>query len=296
MDIRQLQNVLVLADELHFRRAAETLDTAQPTLSQRISALEKELGVQLFDRTKREVHLTKAGRVFVDNVRPLVDQLDQAVRRTREAQAGMQGTLLLGASTPAMSNLVPALVRQFRRLHPQITLALRVMHSNELVEQLRRRQIDVAFGRAGIPAEKISSELIMSYPHRLMLPADHDQAGTGAVELSRLQGETLVTYPRSVIGDSYDELLTFCRTHSFIPKAIQEAPTVDSVIGLVSCGFGVAILPATRALQAGDIVSRSIAGARSWRFGISAYWRTHEHSPLLQKLLAVAHGLRRASA
>jgi len=123
-----------------------------------------------------------------------------------------------------------------------------------------------------------------------VLPRGHPQANRKSVRLDGLSGETLITYPRKLIGDSYDQLLAFCHAHGFKPKAVEEVNDAASMLGLVTCGLGVSIGAFTGSLDAADVVTRPIAASEEWRFPIAAYWRTDAHSPLMETLLNAARG------
>ena len=296
MELRQLRYFAVLAHELHFRRAAELLDTAQPTLSQQIIALENELGARLLERTKRSVRLTDAGAVFLAQVRTILDQIDVASDHVRQVEAGRRGLLSVGTSGPPLNTSLPRVVRTFRQRHPEITLNVRAMHSNDLLSELKQRRIQIAFGRADMLDDELVSETLWEFPFHVILPLDHPEAQKRAVKLERLSGETLITYPRSLIGESYDQLISFCNTHGFIPKTVEEVSGENSVGGLVACGLGVSILPFTGAAQNADTVSKPIAGSNDWTFSIAAYWRADGTSPLIAAMLDVARHAERAPA
>ena len=267
MELRQLRYFATLADELHFRRAAEVLAIAQPTLSQQIVALEDELGVRLFERTKRSVRLSDAGNVFLTEVRGILEQVETAADHVREAESGRRGVLEIGTSGPPMNSNLPRAVRAFRAANPEITLNVRIMHSSDVLEELKLRRIHIGFGRAGMEAEGVASQRLWEFPYYAVLPLDHREARRRSVRLDRLSGEALITYPRALIGESYDELIAFCHAQDFVPKTVIEVDDVNSVAGLVACGLGVSILPHTGTLQASDAVMRPIAASSEWTFG-----------------------------
>ena len=291
MELRQLRYFAALAEELHFRRAAELLDIAQPTLSQQIIALEDELGARLFERSKRSVRLTGAGTVFRSEVQTILTQVGLAANHVREAEAGRRGVLEIGSSGPPMSASLPRVIRAFRAANPEITLNVRMMYSSDILEELKGRRIHVGFGRADMDAPELTSKKLWSFPYHVVLPSDHAEVGRKSVRLDRLSGETLITYPRTLIGESYDQMIAFCHAQGFRPKAVEEVTNAASVVGLVACGLGISILPFTGALDPADVVTRPIAGSREWRFPIAAYWRIDGHSPLVEALLDVARGL-----
>lgn len=291
MELRQLRYFAALAEELHFRRAAEVLEIAQPTLSQQIVALEDELGARLFERSKRSVRLTAAGTVLLGEVQAILAQVGLAANHVREAEAGRRGVLEIGSSGPPMSAALPRVIRAFRAANPEITVNVRMMYSSDILDELLQRRIHLGFARGGMEAPELTSKKLWSCPYHVVLPADHAESRKTSVRLDRLSGETLITYPRTLIGESYDQMIAFCHAQGFRPKAIEEVTSAASVTGLVACGLGVSILPFTGTLDVADVVTRPIAASRAWRFPIAAYWRVDGHSPLVEALLDVARVL-----
>lgn len=291
MELRQLRYFAGLADVLHFRQAAELLNIAQPTLSLQIIALENELGARLFERGKRSVRLSAAGNVFLSEVRTILRQVDLAANHVREAEAGRRGVLEIGSTNPPMAAALARVIRAFREANPEITLVVRMMYSSDILEELKQRRIHVGFARADMDAPEVTSRKLWTFPYHVVLPSDHPEAPKKSVRLERLSGETLITYPRTLIGESYDQMIAFCHAQGFRPKTIEEVTSAASVVGLVACGLGVSILPFTGALEAGAVVTRPIAASREWRFPIAAYWRIDGHSPLVEALLDVARAV-----
>jgi DNA-binding transcriptional LysR family regulator len=165
-----------------------------------------------------------------------------------------------------------------------------MMYSSDVLEELKARRIHVGFARAGMAAEDVESKQLWSFPYHVVLPHDHAQAQRKSVRLERLSGETLITYPRTLIGESYDQLIAFCHDQGFRPKAVEEVRDAASVVALVACGLGVSILPFTGALDVADVVTRPIAASSDWKFPIAAYWRSDGHSPIVEALVAQSHG------
>ena len=187
-----------------------------------------------------------------------------------------------------MTASLPRVIRTFRAANPEITLNVRMMYSSDVLEELKQRRIHVGFARGGMEAEELTSRRLWSFPYHVVLPRDHAQAKRKSVPLERLSGETLITYPRTLIGDSYDQMIAFCHAQGFRPKSVEEVTDAASVVALVACGLGVSILPHTGALDVADVVTRPIAASSEWRFPIAAYWRTDGHSPLVDALLDMA--------
>jgi len=143
MEIRHLRYFCVLAEQLHFTRAALLLNVAQPALSHQIKQLEEELGTQLVERSNRRVRLTAAGEVFRERAARILEQVDQAARETARAGQGEAGSLIIGVVSTAVCSVLPELLRRFRRDSPDISIDIREMEPAEQVEALRRETIDI---------------------------------------------------------------------------------------------------------------------------------------------------------
>lgn len=292
MDFRRLRYFVTVAEQLNFRRAAEALNTSQPSLSQQIRALETELGFPLFERTKRRVRLTRAGSVYLAGVRAAIAEVDASGQRALQAQAGLRGTLAIGAVGMVMIDHLPQLVRRFRSSFPEVTLSVTILRNPDIVDALRSGRIELAFANAVEPQGDIETQLLWPLPWWVVLPTDHPLAGHERVDLAELAGENLITHPRrGGAGGAKGELVAFCRERGFTPAAITEVAEVadlETLIGLVACGLGVTILPAPFAKSAPPAVAfRPIAGeARGPR--ISACWRRGEESALVRNFLAAA--------
>ena len=143
MELRHLKYFVAVAEELHFGRAAKRLRMTQQPLSRQIKDLEEELGVKLFYRTKRTVRLTEVGAIFLAETRKTLQQAEYAVHIVRQAQQGKIGKLTIGFTGSALNIVLPAVVRQFKQLFPQVELILKRMQTLEQVEALNNRQIDL---------------------------------------------------------------------------------------------------------------------------------------------------------
>ena len=143
MEIRHLRYFCVLAEQLHFTKAALLLNVAQPALSHQIKQLEEELGTRLVERTNRRVRLTAAGEVFLARAGRILEQVDQAVRDTALAGLGEAGNLIIGVVSTAVCSVLPQLLPRFRREAPRISVDIREMEPAEQVDALRREAIDI---------------------------------------------------------------------------------------------------------------------------------------------------------
>src|SRR5438552_6461734 len=165
MELRHLRYFVAVAEELHFGRAAARLRISQPPLSQQIMGLERELGVELFRRTKREVQVTAAGRAFLDRARQVLAEVDRAIEAVRRAARGVVGRIEVGYVPTAEIRIVPRLLREFRKRYPQVEVGLHPLNPGEQVEALRHSRIDLALTRRlldeGITFERFLRESLL---------------------------------------------------------------------------------------------------------------------------------------
>lgn len=287
MELRHLRYFIAVAEELNFTRAAERLHMAQPPLSQQIQHLEAELGFQLFRRTKRTVVLTEAGQVFFEEAQKILLQVDRAIQLAQQTSRGELGQLTVGFVSSAAYNVVPAILQQFRTLHPAVKLELREMTTNEQLERLRFGQIDIGFVRPPIEEDGINSEIVFREPLIVALPETHPKADRAVVELRELAAEPFILFPRSQAPGLYDAIVSLCLEAGFSPIAGQEAIQMQTIISLVAAEMGVAIVPASmQNFQRSGVVYKSLPES-TCMVAIALIWRS-EPTASVQRFLAVA--------
>lgn len=248
MELRHLRYFIAVAEELHFGRAAQVLGISQPPLSQQIQALEEELGARLFDRTNRRVELSEAGRLFLGEARQVLAQVDKAADVARRAQLGELGEMKVGftASAPFNSS-IPQAIFAFRQAFPAVHLNLMEMSSREVAEALVEESIEVGVMRPlALPDSLVAVELF-SEPLVAVIHAEHPLAegSENGVFISALADEPFVFFPRTHGSGLYAQLLSLARQAGFSPHFSQEAGEAMTIIGLVSAGLGVSVLPAS---------------------------------------------------
>jgi DNA-binding transcriptional LysR family regulator len=246
VELRHLRYFRVAATELHIGRAAESLHIAQPALTIQIKALERELGVDLFDRIGRNVVLTEAGRHFLAEATAILQQVERATLTTREIGGGFAGKLRVGFTESAsFSPLVTKALADFRSRWPAVELVLQETQTEDLVSGVIQGRIDVAFVRPPIRAEdKLVSKPLADEPMMLAVPVGHRLAGCRAVKLRDLADADFIVYPRRHGTGLSDSVIAECRKEGFMPRIVQETPQLSSAINLVAAGMGIAIVPA----------------------------------------------------
>jgi DNA-binding transcriptional LysR family regulator len=277
---------LAVAEELHFTRAAERLQIAQPALSQQIRRLEAEVGEALFHRTKRVVELTPAGQAMVRPARQALADADEAVAAAQRAARGETGHLRIGFIESAAMTFVPAAVRRFRQRHPEVGLSLSELAVGAQVERLLAETLDVGIVRLPLSSKGLELGTIADEGLVVVAPSAHPLAERERVSPAALAGEPLVLLAREMVPAVYDQVIALLHEHGGAEIA-QEATSIQAVLGLVAAGLGVSLLPASVKSLARSGVS-FIELRSSPRSTIQLAWRQGDRSPLTAAFLEAA--------
>lgn len=283
MELRHLRYFIAVAEELHFGRAAERLGISQPPLSQQIQALEEEIGARLFERTNRRVELTDAGRLFLDESRQVLAQVDKAVLLARRAHLGELGELKIGFTSSApFTSTIPSSIHAFRKAYPDVHLGLQEMSSRQVLKALLEESLQVGVIRPLALPDAVHWVELFREPLVAVLRADHPLAAGSedGLAIAALAEEPFVFFPRSYGTGLYDQVIALTRQAGFSPRIAQEASEAMTIIGLVSAGLGVSILPASfRRTRVDGVVYRTLSDPEA----TTAVWlvrRQNEGSPL----------------
>ncbi|ETX03972.1 LysR substrate-binding domain-containing protein [Candidatus Entotheonella palauensis] len=245
MELRHLRYFLVVAEELHFGRAAARLHITQPPLSQQIRQLEDELGVLLFQRTKRRVQLTDAGRAFREAAQQMLEQAEQAVRIAQRVHRGEMGSLTIGFVGSAMAGIFSEIVLAFRNRFPEVELMLLELTTGQLADALRQRRIDAGILYPPIREEGLVFETLYWESFVVVLPGTHPLAVKRRIPLCALAREKVVMVPRDLAPGEEDDIVTYCQRAGCDPQRLPGATQQLTVIGLVAAGIGLALVPAS---------------------------------------------------
>jgi DNA-binding transcriptional LysR family regulator len=292
MELRHLRYFLVVAEELHFGRAAARLHITQPPLSQQIRQLEDELGVPLFQRTKRRVQLTNAGRAFREAAQQMLDQAEQAVRTAQRVHRGEIGPFTVGFVGSAMAGRFSEILLVFRTRFPEVALTLQELTTGQQVEALRQRRIDIGVLRPPIGEEDFAFETVDRESFVVVLPKTHPLASQQRIPLRALAQETVVMVPRVLWPGMEDDIVEFCQRAGCYPQRLSGATQTLTVIGLVA-GMGLSLVPASmQTVRWKGIVYRPVQ-ERTPLADLTVVWRRDETSAVVKMFVGVVREMTR---
>jgi DNA-binding transcriptional LysR family regulator len=243
MELKRLKYFMAVAEELHFGRAAARLDMAQPPLSRQIAQLERDLEVQLFDRSRSQIRLTQAGETLLIRVRDLLGTLDSTYREVRGIGQGGAGRLRIAFVGSATYGPLPSLIKSFRSHYPDVELALSAMNNADQKRALIQREIDIAVARPSLDDDEFRQEPLHSEPLIMAVPDDSHLAQQERIKIEQLSDQTLIIYPRRPRPSFADHVLSTLQSAGIEPEDVIEAQDYQTAISLVSVGVGVSIVP-----------------------------------------------------
>lgn len=290
MELRQARAFVTTADEGHVGRAATRLHVTQPTLSRQIAALERSLGVPLFDRTRRQLALTPAGEVFLAGARELVRRADELALAAQRAHRGEMGVLRVGFVQSATFAALPKLLSTFRAAWPSVRVEVRAMTTLRQLDALADDGIDAGLLRPPVHAPDLRLRTLSHDELYAALPGGHRLARRRRVSLSDLADESFVLYGRDSGPLVHDTIVGHCRAAGFSPRIVQEAVDVQTIVALVAAKLGVSLLIApTPHTDESAVVYRPLADDLP-RWEMALAWSRHNRSPVLARLLETSPG------
>ena len=288
MELRHLHYFVAVAEELHFGRAATRLLIVQPSLSQQIQQLEKELGFPLLTRTKRSVELTDAGKVFLTEARKVLAQVQEAKRAAQRAYRGEMGRLVIGYISSSTYDLLPMMLSAYRERFPHIDVALRELTTQEQLRSLEEESIHVGLLRLPINELTVRVEVVRREPIVCVLPEGHPLATQERITVSLLANEPFVLQSRQRGGGYYTQLMNLCLTSGFSPNVIQEVTEMHTIVSLVAAGMGVSLVPLSiQNIRSQGVVYRELEGVTPIT-EMAIAWLRASRSTLVQNFLQVA--------
>jgi DNA-binding transcriptional LysR family regulator len=285
MELRQLQYFVAVAEERHFGRAAQRLRMSQPPLSIQIKGLEAELGVRLLNRSTRHVTLTDAGSKFLERARTILGAVEEARDAARGAEQGIRGRLDVGFISSAALSLLPPSIRLFRERFGGVELELKELTSAQQVDALYNDEIKVGLVRLPMRAPGIRFEPVFEERLVVAVPSGHVLERLDRVSLEAIVDLPLIFFTRQLIPGFHAQIVELFQRVGAFPKVAQHAVHLQTIVGLVASGVGIAILPGSAArISREGVVYRAldVPDATSW-MGLA--WVEGDESKLVKNFV-----------
>lgn len=271
MTLRELRYLVALADHHHFGRAAEACHITQPTLSTQLKKLEDDLGVTLFERTNKALHITPIGRQIVDQARRVLAEADMVIELSRKPSGPLTGPLILGMIPTLAPYLLPWLVPVVKQAYPDLRLILREELTDDLIDGVRAHRLDAAFVALPLQGENLAIRPLFDEPFYFVCPLQSPLAACGCVNDSDLHTEKLL-----LLTDGHclrDQALAVCGPHEGNIGDDFRATSLETLRQMVAAGLGCTLLPALALPKTDDqpYAVCSLTSGASRRIGL--VWR-----------------------
>jgi DNA-binding transcriptional LysR family regulator len=298
--LRQFQQFVAVAETMSFRAAAQRLDMAQPPLTTAIRLIEQELGVRLFERTNRVEQLTSAGRAFYAEAQRTLAQAERAISVTRRAASGTVGSLRIGFVATAARYVLPSLMADFRETHPDVSLELREETTARQIVALKEDRLDLGIVVPPLPASAeyrvatrtiVHSNFVAAIPNRHRLARERIRS---SLSLRALANELWILFPQEEGPGLHSIIARACAKAGFAPRVAQQAVQMETTLGFVSAGLGVALVPRFYKEEGRrGVAFRTLVGSGSpVIYELALAWRTDDQSPALTAFLASVENTR----
>lgn len=292
IELRHLKYFLTVAEELHFRKAAEKLYISQPGLSRQIKQMEENLGLSLFERDNRNVTLTKAGVYLYEELKINLTMLDAILKNAKLLNDGIDGNLNLGYVGSAMQNIIPDLLVEIRRKYPNIHFNLKELDNKKQIENLLTHEIDIGFVRL----ERVPNELeiypIFEDTFSLVLPKNHSINTANFIDLAQFKNESFILFDPSYSPNYYQKIMQIFDFCGFTPFVSHKTFHASSIYKLVENNFGISIVPTSLKIGCSLNVKFIELNMIPQRTILSAVWSKRNRNPILPKILTLLKLIR----
>ena len=288
MELRQLRSLLVLAEELHFGRAADRLGIAQPALSRQIQQLETELQSPLFIRSPRVVTLTEMGREFVAGIGPAIQQLESAVANSIGFARATRGRLRIGSSSNLSYRFTPALLERLHQASSQVRIDVRELSTAEQVRTLHSSEIDIGLAVLPTTDPSLIVRRIYREPLLAMVNSKSKFARRAFVRLEDLAEEDFIVCPRYRQSGFYELVMDLTAKVGFRPRVAREVDAKETALALVGGGHGVSLVAESAAAVGSDRVSYVPLRDPEILVEVGLIWRRENMSPLMRRFIEYA--------
>ena len=288
MELRHLRYFVAVGEEQHYGRAARRLRVAQPALSRQVQDLEEEVGFKLFERLPRGVKLSAAGKLFLEDARRILQEVNEASARAERVARGRSGTLRVGFTENASwQGVVPESFRRFRELQPEAELQLQPMASLEQLEAIRSGRLDAGYIFNMPKGDPDLDQLLVAMSYlELAVPKGHPLTTLKKLRLRALTDAMFVWFPRRASPAFYDRLMHACfRGGLKFPRIVQEGVNEATILSLVATGLGVGWVLGTARWRCPESVVILPVVDLKMPLPLDLAWRKDNASPLLASFI-----------
>ncbi len=285
LEYRHIKYFLAVAETLHFRKAAEMLFISQPGLSRQIKDMEAALGIKLFERHNRNVKLTHVGLYLKDALSENLKSLDTILHHAKLLEDGKDGQLNFGYVGSAMQEIIPDLLLQFTRNHPNVLFSLKEMDNNKQIEGLLKQDIDIGFVRLEKVPRGIRIQPILQEPFCLVLPEKHVINAENFEGLHQFKNEAFILFDPEYSASYYDKVIDIFQDSGFSPIVSHNTIHAGSIYKLVENGFGISIVPKSLQTKFNPKIKFIELHNIQQKTTLSAIWSGDNKNPILSKIL-----------
>lgn len=287
IELRHLRYFMAVAEELHFRKAAQRLFISQPGLSRQIAQLEQVLGTKLFNREQRKVTLTKSGEHFKNELQQLLSKLDLVFDQLKFIETGEEGELRIGFVGSAMQEIIPNALLHLNEKYPNLHASLNEMSNWDQIESLLHHKLDIGFVRLSEVPEPLSLQNVFSDTFSLVVPEGHWLKNQNLDSLLQLKDEHFILFSSGYSHGYYDHVMSIFEDHGFTPKVSHRSVHANTIFRLVENNLGIAIVPTS--LQHGYSLNVRFIELTliPQRTSLSVAWRKTDTNQALKNFLEI---------
>ena len=287
IELRHMRYFLAVAEELHFRKAAERLFISQPGLSRQIKVLEEALGVVLFERHTRKVVLTKVGEYLKIEFSAQIKMLSHTLENAKMLQDGKQGALKIGYVGSAMQEVIPNLLLNFEKKHPNILCSLKEIDNQQQLEALLSFSLDIGFVRLERVPRALEIKPILKENFCLVLPKDHEIDESNFKSLRQFKEASFILFDAQYSASYHEKVMQIFDNCGFTPLNSHNTIHSSSIFKLVENKFGISIVPKSLAQKRGHKIKFIELDMIAQKTTLSVIWNKKNTNPILNDVLAL---------
>ena len=288
IEIRHLRYFLAVAEDLHFRKAAERLYISQPGLSRQIKQMEENLGVDLFLRHNRQVQLTKAGEYLQKELTKNLSNLEHILSHTRLLNDGKGGDLKFGYVGSAMQEIIPNILLKFKKDYPTVIFNLKELDNQKQIEGLLVHDIDIGYVRLDRVPRGLETIALLEENFCLVLPKKHTITKTKFKHLSQLKDESFILFDPAYSPSYFEKVMQIFDDSGFSPLVSHSTIHAGSIFKLVENHFGISIIPMSLAVKDHKKLQFIELDKIKQKTVLSAVWNTDNQNPMVGRVLEMS--------